>query len=74
MATCDLGTLLNSASCLNCLDEHQQLSIQAYLLNQIAGTGLTPGGLLDAAKCFMCLNEKQNEAIQAYELCKINGG
>lgn len=72
--TCTPESLVNSAECLVCLSEKQQLAVQTYLLAGIAGISASPETLLAAATPFTELSLKELLVIQAYLLCKINGG
>lgn len=67
---CDPNTLVQAASCFDCIPANMQPAVQTYLLLQISGLSLTPAQLLTAAKCMVCLDGSQ-EAAQNYLLCQI---
>lgn len=73
-ATCDPGTIADSAKCY-CYDPRTNERVMIYLLLQIAGLSMTPTELQAASKCY-CLDPISAQKAMVYLLCQIylNGG
>ena len=72
--SCVPESLANSASCLFCLSERQQLAVQTFLLSSVAGVAINPKNLTSSATPFTLLSFRHLLAIQAYLSCQIIGG